>query len=192
MITPIAQLEGTVVEAGSDGVVLMVGGVGYGLQVPAHALARLRPGSVATFHTYLVAREDGMTLFGFLTPEERKAFAGLLTVSGIGPKAALTVLSAMSPRDLAAAVAAGDLDALRRLPGIGPKTAARMVLELRGTLDGTGALASLQSADDDALLALLALGYSAEEASRALDGAGGDVEERVRAALLRMGQGKSA
>ena len=186
MITPIARIEGTVAAAGADGVVVMAGGIGYGLQVPASALARLKVGEPARLHTHFVLKEDGAALYGFLTDEERRTFATLLGVTRLGPKGALAVLSAMAPSDLMRAVAAGDLEALRHLPGVGPKMAARMVLELRGHLDGTGALAPSALADD-AVAALVALGYTPEEAARALAGLDGSTEERVRGALQRIG-----
>ncbi len=189
MITPLARVEGTVVETGPDGIVVMTGGVGYGLRVPATTMARLKVGETASLHTYLVLKDDGAALYGFLSREERRTFSTLLSVSRLGPKGALAVLSAMSPADLARAVAAGDIDSLRRLPGVGPKMAARLVLELRGNLDGTGALAP-STPDDDAAMALVALGYTVEEAARALDGVDGDTEERVRGALQRIASGR--
>lgn len=191
MITPIARVEGTVVEAGPEGVIVMTGGLGYGMHVPATALARLKVGGQACLHTYLVMKEDGASLYGFATAEERRTFATLLGVTRLGPKGALAVLSAMSPADLTRAIAVGDVDALRRLPGVGPKMAARMVLELRGSLDGTDVFAA-SLPDDDAAMALIALGYTPDEAVRALDGVEGATEERVRDALRRIAGGSPA
>lgn len=189
MITPIARVEGIVADAGPEGVVIMVGGIGYGVQVPATTLSRLQVGQQVQLHTHFQIREDGAALYGFLTSEERRLFETLIAVSGIGPRGALTLLSAISPGDLLAAVTAGDVDTLRRLPGVGPKTAARLVLELRGTLDAAMPGGSFAPADDDAVSALVALGYSAQEAVRALDGVGGDTEARIRGALQRIGTG---
>ena len=187
MITPIARIEGTVADIGPDGVVVMVGGVGYGLQVPATAIARLRVGQPAMLHTHLALREDGAALYGFITTEERSLFETLIGVSGIGPRGALAMLSAISPRDLLAAVAAGDVASLRRLPGVGPKTAGRIVLELRGTLEVLSNALPASALEDDALAALLSLGYAPAEALRALEGVDGDTEERIRGALQRIG-----
>lgn len=185
MITPIARLRGEVAEAGPEGVVVMVGGVGYGLQVPLTTLARLRAGSRVDLHTHLIVRDDGAALYGFATAEERRLFTMLLGVSGIGPKGALAALSAMSPRDLLIAIASGDLDSLRRLPGIGAKTAARMVIDLKGNLEASGLFAAEPAPDDDAILALVALGYAPAEAARAVDGLEGSTEDRIRRALRR-------
>lgn len=188
MITPIAMLDGEVAEAGPEGVVVMAGGVGYGLSVPANALGRLKPGGSVRLYTHFILREDGAHLYGFLTAEERRTFGTLLGVTRLGPKGALAVLSAMTPADLQRAVAGGDLDVLRRLPGVGAKMAARMVLELRGSLDGTGALAP--GLQDEAAAALVSLGYTADEANRLLDGVDGDTEARIRGALQRVGAGR--
>ncbi len=190
MITPIARIEGTVADIGPDGVVVMVGGVGYGLQVPATAIARLRIGQSALLHTHLALREDGAALYGFITTEERGLFETLIGVAGIGPRGALGMLSAISPRDLLAAVATGDIATLKRLPGVGPKTAGRIVLELRGTLEAQGDALPPAALQDDALAALLALGYAPAEAMRALEGVDGGAEERIRGALQRIGGGR--
>lgn len=185
MITPIARIEGTVVEAGPEGVVVMAGGVGFGLQAPLTTVAQLKVGERAALHTHFALREDGASLYGFATAEDRRLFTMLLGVSGIGPKAALSALSAMSPRDLLIAIAAGDVETLRRLPGVGPKTAARMVIDLKGNLEASGLFAAEPAPEDDAILALVALGYAPGDAARAVDGIEGSTEERIRLALRR-------
>lgn len=146
-------------------------------------------GSEAELVTQLYVREDQITLFGFATREELELFGLLLGVNGVGPKAALSILSTARPAELAAAIDAGDADLLSRAPGIGKKTASRIILDLRGKLPELLpiGLAELAPRDLDALAALQALGYTAAEARQALGkvelGPGQTVEERVFAAL---------
>jgi Holliday junction DNA helicase RuvA len=136
-------------------------------------------------------REDGQFLFGFASREELALFEMLLSVNGVGPKAALSLLAMARPGDLAAAIAAGDAAALARAPGVGKKTAERVIVDLRAKVAkvGDGALAGSAPVDDDAVAALLALGYSAAEAAAALRGVPGanaaTTEERVRMALRK-------
>lgn len=172
----IASLSGVLEYIGADGAVIDVSGVGYHVNMPTSALAAL-PGCGRTVRvlTYLAVREDAMTLYGFSTAEERDIFAILLGVSGIGPKGALAALSVCSPDQLRAALATEDLDTLTMIPGIGRKTAARMVLELREKLalpaldvvpGGNGAA---RATFVEVKGALLSLGYSTAEARGALD-----------------------
>jgi len=188
----IAFLEGTVAEKAADRVVLLTGGVGYEVLVPAQSLARLPPpGRSARVYTRLQLREDAMVLFGFASPDERSAFDLLVTVSGVGPKMALAVLSLLSPEALRRAVATGDVDALTLVPGIGKKVAGRILLDLKdrlgvgGDLAPSGPLAEVREA-------LLALGLSAQEAREALAALGPDgerpVEELLRDALRNVGR----
>ncbi|MBW3578319.1 MAG: Holliday junction branch migration protein RuvA [Actinobacteria bacterium] len=194
----IAQLRGSVSARGSSPsgdaaqVVVDVGGVGYLVVVPAGLAGRLPgPGGDVELHTSLQVREDSMTLYGFPTAEARDLFEALLTASGVGPKLALAALSTLAPDALRRAVGGGDVDALMVVPGIGRKSAQRLVLELRDKLGpgGQADVVTVAAAGATALgevrLALLELGYSAAEAQRAVEPLldDGDVGELLRAAL---------
>jgi len=188
----ISFLEGTLVEKGGDRVVLAAGGVGYEVLVPAQALARLpATGRVARVFTRLQVRDDAMVLYGFASADERTAFDLLVTVSGVGPKMALAVLSLLSPDALRRAVAAGDLDALTLVPGVGKKVAGRIVLDLKDRM-GTGGELGTSGPLAEVREALLALGLSAQEARDALVALGPDgerpVEELLRDALRSVGR----
>ena len=146
-------------------------------------------------HTHLVVREDQMSLYGFVTAEELHLFETLISVSGIGPKLACAVLSKVRPDALAAAIAQENADLLSTVPGVGKKTAARMILELRGKLvpgDGGITTAAPQPTDADVVAALRSLGYTTAEAHGALSripsDAGPSVEERVVAALQQLAE----
>jgi Holliday junction DNA helicase RuvA len=186
-------IRGTVVELSPDGVVVSVGGVGLRLLVPPAGLSRLpRPGAEVTLHTHLQVREDALTLYGFLTREERDLFVRLLTVNGVGPKLALGALSALPAQRLAAVIAAGDVDTLARLPGIGRKTAQRIVLDLKGKLAAPGAVAAAPTGVlAVAAEALRSLGYTQAEIAAALATLPQDEdlteEEAVRRAFQAMG-----
>ena len=166
----IGRLSGTLVDKSPPTVVLDVHGVGYEIDVPMSTFYNLpRTGEAVELLTHLVVREDAHLLFGFLTAGERTAFRQLLKVSGVGPKVALAVLSGLSVDDLAVAVAAGDAASLTRGPGIGKKTAERLVLELRDKLPSSlPAAKSSAPHGPDVLNALLSLGYNAREASAAI------------------------
>ncbi|MBL0144045.1 MAG: Holliday junction branch migration protein RuvA [Betaproteobacteria bacterium] len=166
----IGRIAGTLVEKNPPQVVVLASGVGYEIDVPMSTFYNLpKTGEAVELLTHLVVREDAHLLFGFLTAGERTAFRQLLKVSGVGPKVALSVLSGLSVDDLAAAVASDDAARLTRVPGIGKKTAERLVLELRDKLPSTlpAAKASAPHASD-VLNALLSLGYNAREASIAI------------------------
>lgn len=187
-------IRGTVVEVGGEGVVVSVGGVGLRLLVPPASLSRLpRPGAEVTLHTYLQVREDALTLYGFVTREERELFARLLTVSGVGPKLALGALSALPAERLTAVIAAGDVETLARVPGIGRKTAQRLVLELKGKLAAPGGAAPAAPGGVLAVAAeaLRAFGYTQAEIAAALATLPPDEdlseEEAVRRAFQAMG-----
>lgn len=195
----IAFVEGTLAEVSIDGAVVDVGGLGYRLLMPASALRHLPAvGERVRLHAHLHVREDAMVLFGFASAEQRETFRVLLGVSGIGPKGALAVLGAYEPDAFRRAIAAEDLDALTLIPGVGKKTAARMVLELREKLglpgaDGIpGATPRRRTALAEVRGALLSLGYSAAEASAAVDALGAanghdePVEELLRRALKEL------
>ncbi len=166
----IGRIAGTLAEKSPPHVVVVAHGVGYEIDVPMSTFYHLpRTGEAVELLTHLVVREDAHLLFGFLSAGERSAFRQLIKVSGVGPKVALAVLSGLSVDDLAAAVAAEDAARLTRVPGIGKKTAERLVLELRDKLPSTvPAAKSGAPHEPDVLNALLALGYNAREASVAL------------------------
>jgi Holliday junction DNA helicase RuvA len=166
--------------------------VGYRLAVSAETLRHVpRAGREATLHAHLVVRDDALALYGFATEEERDLFLLLIGVQSVGPKMALAVLSGGPPRDLLAAVAAGDTARLTAAPGIGRRTAERIVVELR---EKVGAVADepirVTRGDDPRLLArdgLIGLGFSPQEADARLDGAPGDTPEDLIAHALRAG-----
>ena len=166
-------VQGRLVERGLDSLVLLVGGVGVRVLTPTNtAAAAPEAGQEVRLVTYLHIREDALTLYGFATAAERELFTRLLSVSGIGPRAALAALSTLSADQLAMTIAAGDAKVLGRIPGIGAKTAARIVLELKGklpALEGPAGMAvsTGTTTDDgvhaDVVAALQGLGFSASE-----------------------------
>jgi holliday junction DNA helicase RuvA len=183
----IGRIAGTLVEKSPPQVVVLAHGVGYEIDVPMSTFYNLpRTGEAVELLTHLVVREDAHLLYGFLTAGERTAFRQLLKVSGVGPKVALAVLSGLSVDDLAAAIASEDAARLTRVPGIGKKTAERLVLELRDKLPS--ALPAAKASDPhgpDVLNALLSLGYNAREASVAIRGLPPDLAlaDAIRQAL---------
>lgn len=187
----IALVSGTVAVRRSDFVVVACGGVGYRLAVSAETLKRVPAvGNPVTLHTHLVVRDDALALYGFATEQERELFLMLLAVQSVGPKVAVAVLSGAAPRDLLAAVAAGDVARLQAAPGVGKRTAERIVVELRekvGVTLGEGEI-SVSRADDPVSLArdaLLGLGYSANEAQQLLEDAPADTTEELISHALR-------
>lgn len=196
----IALIDGTLAEVLPDGAVVIVGGVGYRVHMPSSAIADLpSAGRAVRLRTHLHVREDALTLYGFNTADQRDLFAVLLGVSGIGPKGALAVLGVYTPAAFRSAVATEDLDALTLIPGVGRKTAARMILELREKL----ALPELEvvpggeGAQPAVLVevkgALVSLGYSPAEVREAIGALGADgdvngapVETLVRRALKEL------
>jgi holliday junction DNA helicase RuvA len=181
----IAQLRGKVVARRLDGVVLDVGGVGYLLQTTLRALRKAQGGGEVTLDTYLHVREDALQLYGFAEPAERELFELLLSVSGVGPKVALAILSSSTPTDLRRAIALEDTTRFVAIPGIGKKTAQRVVLELKEKLGPVEAIGESPGEELVARDALVELGYSVPEAERALAGTDPELspEERVRQAL---------
>jgi len=167
----IGRIQGILTEKSPPQVVVVAHGVGYEIDVPMSTFYHLpRTGDEVTLLTHLVVREDAHLLYGFLTAGERVAFRQLLKVSGVGPKVALAVLSGLSVEDLALAVAGQDAERLTKVPGIGKKTADRLVLELRdkvAPIQG-GARAQDAPARGDVVNALLALGYNDREAQAAV------------------------
>jgi Holliday junction DNA helicase RuvA len=193
----IHRLRGILVEKDTEGVLLDVGGVGYRASASLGTLRALPSlGEECVIHTRMVVREDAMLLFGFAAPEERAAFDALTAVSKVGPKLALAVLSAMSPPEISEAVARGDVLKLSSVPGLGRKTAERLVLELKGkdlavfgpepvvSTDGGGGGPYMEARE-----ALTGLGYSIEEAEKALNSIPpqDSVEKYIKEALRRIG-----
>lgn len=189
----IAFLTGRIAAKGASYALIDVGGVGYRLAMSTGALAALpAEGDEVTVWTHLYVREDELSLFGFESEAEKRTFEQLITVSGVGPKVALATLSALSADDIAAAVATEDVALLSSVPGVGKKTAQRMILDLKDKLGAEsigassprgakGAGAALAETTD----ALLAMGFSAAEASAALKGFEGDAADA--SGLLRYG-----
>ncbi|HUB73053.1 MAG TPA: Holliday junction branch migration protein RuvA [Solirubrobacteraceae bacterium] len=197
----IALLQGEVAVRRPDHVVLVAGSVGYRAAVSAHTLAHVPAvGERVTLHTHLIAREDALTLYGFHSEQERELFLMLLSVQAVGPKVALAVLSGGAPRELLAALAAGDAARLQAVPGIGKRTAERIIVELREKVAASTDLpAGVRtpilahrgggSAPEPRALAregLLELGYAPAEAEEMLGGVEGDTAEELIAGALRM------
>jgi holliday junction DNA helicase RuvA len=182
----IGRLQGRLAAKNPPQVVLDVAGVGYELDVPMSTFYTLpATGEPLTLYTHLVVREDAHTLYGFASLEERAAFRQLIRISGVGARTALSVLSGLSVADLAQSVAMQDAGRLTRIPGIGKKTAERLLLELKGKLAEVSVASRPQESTSDVLHALLALGYSEKEARLAVKGLapGIPVAEGIRAAL---------
>ena len=189
----IASVEGRVAAVLRDSVVVNVGGVGLRVLCTQPTLAAARGGEPIFLHTHLVVREDDLTLIGFATTDELTLFEYLIAVSGVGPKMALGLLSGMAPDAMRLAIGQDQPDVLARIPGIGKKTAQKIVLELKdkiGVVEVAEGLAALTEADAAVIDALTALGYSIVEAQRAVQSLPRDitdVEERLRRALTSFG-----
>jgi Holliday junction DNA helicase RuvA len=170
----IAHLRGKLLSKSPNQAVVETSGVGYDVAISIPTFANLPPaGDDVALHVYTHVREDTIALYGFLRSAEKRLFEKLLTVSGIGPKLAITILSGMPVEDMVGAIRSGDVGRLTKIPGIGKKTAERMVLELRDKLptDGTPAApaaAPLSQVEDDVLSALVNLGYQKAAAEKAL------------------------
>lgn len=187
----IGRLSGRLAAKQPPQVLVDVGGVAYELDVPMSTFYSLpATGEAVSLYTHLVVREDAHVLYGFATLEERSAFRQLIRISGVGARTALAVLSGLSVADLARAVALQEATPLTRVPGIGKKTAERLLLELKGKLVETAPTAAGQQASD-VVNALVALGYSDKEALAAAKGVapGVPVAEAIRAALKGLAKG---
>jgi len=186
----IALVAGEVAVRRADHVVIACGGVGYRLNVSAETLRHVpRVGEGASLHAHLIVRDDALLLYGFATEEERDLFLLLIGVQSVGPKMALAVLSGGPPREVLGAVAAGDTARLQAAPGIGKRTAERIVVELR---EKVGTVADepivIHRGDDPRMLArdgLIGLGFSPLEADKLLDGAPGETPEDLIAHALK-------
>lgn len=195
----IAHLRGTILEKHPNQVILETAGVGYDIQIPVSTYTTLgETGSTTTLRIHTHVREDALQLFGFSTAEEKLVFERLIGVSGIGPKLAVTVLSGLATPDLIAAIRSGDVQKLVRIPGVGKKTAERMVLELKDKLVAIGAASkdtapataasAMDALEEDVLSALLNLGCARPAAEDAIhkakkNGAPRDFEPLFRASL---------
>lgn len=205
----ISFLRGPVAHVGLSSGVVDVNGAGMSFWATPQTLAGLTVGEEATVHTSLVVREDSLTLFGFAAPEEREVFEVLLGVSGVGPRLALAVLAVHSPEAVRVAAHTEDAKAFTKVPGIGPKVGARLVLELKGKLVplGSGEVPAEAPAETDAawkpqvIAAMASLGWSEKDAASSIDKAmadapeiaeAGNVPEILRATLRWLGQGARA
>ena len=194
----IASVRGEVMVRRPDHVVLEAGGVGYRLAVSAETLKGVPSrGKEAMLHAHLVVRDDSMSLYGFASEEERDLFLHLTSVSGIGPKVAIAILSGGAPRELLRAIAAGDAKRFQAAPGVGKRTAERLIVELRekvaGELtEGIPAAGDSEEAEPRLLArdGLMHLGYTLTEAESLLEGTeGSSAEELINAALRRSAEG---
>ena len=191
----IALLRGEVALRRPDHVVVLCGSVGYRAAVSAETLRHVAPvGEQVTLHTHLIVRDDALTLYGFHSESERELFLMLLSVQAVGPKVALAVLSAAPPREIAAALAAGDSARFQAVPGIGRRTAERIIVELRekvaGDIEPAGPIAAHRGGGDEprvlAREGLLELGYGPAEADELLREATGESAEELIGQALRM------
>ena len=186
----ISSVRGRLEAAGADWADIAVGGITLRVSVPSSSVESLgNPGDNVRLFTSMQVREDSMSLYGFDTVDTRETFEVLIGISGIGPRVALSILSLFTPETLAAAVDAGDLKAFTPVPGVGRRTASRIVLELKGKLEFEPSDATA-APDADAIDALTALGYSAAEAREALAAIpradANSTEDRVRLALAQL------
>jgi holliday junction DNA helicase RuvA len=197
----IASVSGEVLVRRPDHVVIDAGGVGYRLAVSAETLKAVPArGKRAVLHTHLVARDDALSLYGFGSEEERDLFLHLISVGGVGPKVALAALSGGPVRELLRAIAAGDAKRFQAVPGIGKRTAERIIVELRekvaGEIEADADAAPAEGSPDEARSlardGLLNLGYTPVEAERLLDKAAGDTAEEIVEAALRQAAGAKA
>lgn len=202
----IASLTGKLTLLGANFAILDVGGVGYRVQLtPTHAL-ELRSGTELTLVTALIVRDDALTLFGFRSFDERQIFDQLTTVSGVGPKSALAVLTHLTPQELARAVETEDVNAFKPVSGVGPKTAKLIILQLKGKLTAVAARvggdeaapvlsASVQSTRDQVVEALVELGTKQPQAQAVVDAAVAELGEEIdvptllRESLRELGRG---
>ncbi|MFC1928167.1 Holliday junction branch migration protein RuvA [Chloroflexota bacterium] len=191
----IASLHGTLELLGGDWAIINVNGIGFQVYLPSSTLSTLGTiGKEVHLHTHLILREDGATLYGFSSAEELELFQTLIGVSGLGPRLALAMLSAMNAEQVITAIATGSVDLLTLVPGIGKKMANRIILELKDKI-GAGLIAipaaQLVQENTDVLTALTSLGYSVSEASRAVatlpSSSDLSLEDKVKLALQYFG-----
>ena len=192
-MSPIARLTGVVAERGPDWLIVDVNGVGYLVHGPVDTVAGTKVGAEIALHTHLSVREDGMTLYGFASADERGLFQTLIAVSGVGPKVALALLSIMTVDELSYAIASGNAAALSRAPGVGQKLASRIALELRDKLTAEPPV-GVAGDSSEVVAALMGLGYTQAEATEAVAKselpADAPVEDKVRLALSYFGRAR--
>lgn len=187
----IASITGEISHVLEGQIVLNVGGVGLLINLTEETCLQCRPGMRKAFHTYLVVREDHLSLYGFETMEERDLFVHLISVAGVGPKTGLAALSTLTPEAVRRAITGDQPEIFTRVPGIGTKTAQKIILDLQGKikpLEPLEAASKMDEVDAEVMEALTALGYSIVEAQAALQSIGkgeedSDAEERLRKAL---------
>lgn len=182
----IGSLRGDIIEIGPNWVLLEIGGIGYRVQIPSSVLSLLKTGQEQFLYIHEQLREDAHELYGFISSDDLRLFTKLLSVSGVGPKVAMTLLSMGSAETVQRAVMSGDLDALTALPGVGKKTAQKIILELKGQLVEAE---QIPSVDRDVADALQGMGYTSAQVRDALKQISTDVQdpsERIRAALRQL------
>ena len=189
----IATLEGTLEYRGVNSVIVNVGGIGFQVYVSGSTLSQL--GAIkdeVSLYTHLHLREDNVALYGFASSEELALFRNLISVSGVGPKLALALLSGLNPEQLIMAIVGGNVDVISQVSGVGKKVASRLIVELRGKLEKQweGTVLPLAPENTDAIAALTGLGYSVREANQAISSIpnleGMSLEEKVKAALRQL------
>jgi holliday junction DNA helicase RuvA len=192
----IAAIEGILISKSTTSAVIKAGAVSFLITVPGSTLAKLgHTGSNVFLHTHLHVREDNISLFGFSSSQELALFEQLITVSGIGPKVALALLTTLSTEKIVSAIMSSNAELLSQVPGIGKKTAGRVILDLKGKL-GKGweseAILSITEGDNDAIAALTGLGYSIREATQALSNITQipemNLEDKIKLALQQLGK----
>jgi Holliday junction DNA helicase RuvA len=186
----IASLHGNIIHKESNSLVIELGGLGLQVFVPTSLSEQTRPGERITLHTYLVVRQDALTLYGFESPDSREIFTQLLTVNGVGPRVALSILSTLDPDTIRRAVFHEQSELLSRVPGVGKKTAQKILLQLHDrikSVEGLAPVSAMSEVDAEVLDALTTLGYSVVEAQAAIQhippGSSEEVSERLRLAL---------
>jgi Holliday junction DNA helicase RuvA len=190
----IAAIEGILVNKANNSVIIKAGPVSFVLNVPGSTLARLgNAGATVSLHTHLYVREDILALYGFSSAQELSLFEQLITVSGIGPKVGLALLTTLTTEQITTAIMSGNADLLSQVPGIGKKTAGRIILDLKGKIEKSWegeVIPSISQSDSDAVAALTGLGYSIREATQALGNIpvkeGMTIEDKVRLALQQL------
>ena len=196
----IGYLKGKILSLNSDTALIETGGVGYEVLCSASALSALEGKTEGEVYTYLQVREDGISLFGFSSPAEKNMFLKLVSVSGVGPKMGIAVLSGMDINSLAVAIASYDVKKLSTVKGLGKKTAERIILELREKVaesaaqipakGGAPAFPAADDGDEDAIVALMSLGFTRAESAKAIDRAkasgASTIEEIIREAIKGM------
>ena len=196
----IGYLKGKILNLSADTALIETGGVGYEVLCSASALSALEGKTEGEVYTYLQVREDGISLFGFSSPAEKNMFLKLVSVSGVGPKMGIAVLSGMDINSLAVAIASSDVKKLSTVKGLGKKTAERIILELREKVaesaaqipakGGAPAFPAADDGDEDAIVALMSLGFTRAESAKAIDRAkasgASTIEEIIREAIKGM------